>query len=200
MSLLSLSSLSSIPSWLMTSVQVMALLGGVGALGLFVAPRLEKHLLRAIGWLPMRSSWQMRAQSMLQQFLLGMRSLQNPGRATQFVVLTVAIWLVDAGVAMVVAQALGLHLSLTQALLLLAALGLSSAAPSTPGYVGIYQFVAVTVLMPFDFSRNQALVYIIMFQLVTYLVVSIWGGLGLWLLSRSKAGQQRAWVGHGRSH
>ena len=42
----------------------------------------------------------------------------------------------------------------------LAALGLASAAPSTPGYVGIYQFVAVSVLAPFGFVREQALVFV----------------------------------------
>ena len=39
-------------------------------------------------------------------------------------------------------------------------MGLASALPSTPGYVGIYQFVAVSVLTPFGFSRTDAIAYI----------------------------------------
>jgi len=47
----------------------------------------------------------------------------------------------------------GVHISFRIALLVLTALGLSSALPSTPGYVGIFQFVAVTVLAPFGIDR-----------------------------------------------
>jgi len=50
------------------------------------------------------------------------------------------------------------------AFLLIAALGLGSALPSTPGYIGIYQFVAVTVLVPFGFSRSDAIAYILVAQ------------------------------------
>ena len=73
-------------------------------------------------------------------------------------------------------------------LLLLASLGLASAAPSTPGYVGIYQFVAVTVLAPFGFSRDAALAYIIAAQAVIYAVVIVWGALGLWALGFRRSG------------
>jgi uncharacterized membrane protein YbhN (UPF0104 family) len=72
---------------------------------------------------------------------------------------------------------------LPQALLLLAALGLASAAPSTPGYVGIYQFVAVAVLQPFGFSQSEALAYVLVAQAAIYVVVLVWGVLGLWRLT-----------------
>jgi len=52
------------------------------------------------------------------------------------------------------------------ALLLLTALGLGSALPSTPGYVGIYQFVAVTVLTPFGIGRDEALAFILVLQVL----------------------------------
>ena len=60
-------------------------------------------------------------------------------------------------------------------------LGLSSLAPFTPGNIGVYQFVAVAVLMPFGFLRDQALVYIFSFQAVIYVVV-LWGVTGFWRL------------------
>ena len=63
--------------------------------------------------------------------------------------------------------------------LLLASLGLGSALPSTPGYVGIFQFVAVTVLLPFGFSRTDAIAYILVAQAMGYIVIGFWGALGL---------------------
>ncbi len=86
--------------------------------------------------------------------------------------------------AIIVARALNLPpLNLMQALLLLMALGLSSAVPSTPGYIGVYQFVAVTLLPLFSFSQSQALTYVIVMQGLGYVVVILWGLLGLWRLN-----------------
>ena len=118
-----------------------------------------------------------------------MRAFHNVNRVLRFMALTTVIWLVDALTAIVVAMSFGFVLTLPQAAVLLAALGLASALPSTPGYLGIYQFVAVTVLKPFGLNQNQALVFILAFQAVIYIVVVLWGLLGLWRLRVSKTSQ-----------
>jgi hypothetical protein len=60
-----------------------------------------------------------------------------------------------------------------------AGLGLGSALPSTPGYVGVYQFVAVSVLTPFGFSQSDAIAHILLYQAMTTAVFLFWGLLGL---------------------
>ena len=60
----------------------------------------------------------------------------------------------------------------------IAGLGLGSALPSTPGYVGIYQFVAVKVLVPFGFSKTDAIAYILLAQAMQYAVIGLWGAFG----------------------
>jgi hypothetical protein len=45
--------------------------------------------------------------------------------------------------------------------------------------VGIYQFVAVTVLTPFGFSRTDAIAYILLAQAVQYVDITFWGLLAL---------------------
>jgi hypothetical protein len=72
-------------------------------------------------------------------------------------------------------HAVGLAISFPLAVLLLTGLGLSSALPSTPGYVGIYQFVAVTVLGPFGIDKSQALAYILLTQAYGYVVLLLLG-------------------------
>jgi uncharacterized membrane protein YbhN (UPF0104 family) len=84
------------------------------------------------------------------------------------------------------ASILQIHVAFTQAIVLLASLGLSSALPSTPGYVGIYQFVAVTVLEPFGIARESALTLILVSQILNIFLVSLLGGIGLWRVSRKK--------------
>jgi uncharacterized membrane protein YbhN (UPF0104 family) len=98
-------------------------------------------------------------------------------------VFTVLAWSVDVVIAMLVGQAFGMALTVPQTLLLLAALGLASAAPSTPGYIGVYQFVARTVLVPFGYVEEQVLAFILTFQAVSYVMVILVGGIGLWQLN-----------------
>jgi glycosyltransferase 2 family protein len=57
---------------------------------------------------------------------------------------------------------------------------LGSALPSTPGYVGIYQFVAVSVLVPFGFTKTNAIAYILLAQAMQYVLFSFWGPIALW--------------------
>lgn len=187
-SLTAITMLADVSSWLVNASKVMMILGLAAVMGLFVAPHLEGVLKAWLTRLPLRHNLRTHLVNVTEQFLLGMRAFQHPRRALSFAGLTGVIWLTDTLLAVVVARAFGLALAVPEALLLLAALGLSSAAPSTPGYVGIYQFVAVTVLTPFGFSQNEALVYIIALQAVNYLVVIGWGAIGLWRLGAMGAG------------
>lgn len=91
--------------------------------------------------------------------------------------------MMDAASSMVTAHALGLTMSFPVAILLITALGLGSALPSTPGAIGIFQAVAITVLVPFGFKREEALTYILVAQAASYLVVALWGALGMWRIS-----------------
>ncbi len=179
-SLVASTSLAGAPGWLHSASQVMAALALVGIIALFVAPRMEHRLNRALHRLTLPEVLSLRVATVLEKFLLGMRAFQRPRNALGFSVLTVAIWLVGVLTTMEIAWALHLSLSWQQALLLLVALGLASAVPSTPGYVGIFQFVAVTVMVPFGLSRDQALAYIFVFQVVTYTAVILWGTVGIW--------------------
>jgi uncharacterized membrane protein YbhN (UPF0104 family) len=72
-------------------------------------------------------------------------------------------------------------------LLLLAGLALASSAPSTPGYVGVYQIVAVGILPAFGISKSDAIAYILVLQGLSYVVYIFWGLCGLWQLKRTSA-------------
>jgi len=79
-----------------------------------------------------------------------------------------------------------ISLTMPMACLLMTGLGLGSALPSTPGYVGIYQFVAVTVLMPFGFSRAAVIAYMVLVQVLQYVSTGIWGLFALARFRRRK--------------
>ena len=114
-----------------------------------------------------------------------MRSLNNIRKLLGFIFLTAVIWLVDGFATTIGARVISQQLNLGQALILLSALGLSSAIPSTPGYIGVYQFAAVSVLVPFGFPRAEALAFILISQVMNYLTVSVFGLVGLWQMNKS---------------
>jgi glycosyltransferase 2 family protein len=177
---------SQVSSLLAQAIKVMAAAGVIGLAIVLVAPFQEKWITSLIARIPLPSRINQIVTEQVGRFLVGMRSLHNLPRLAGFIILTAAIWLLDGLGTMIGVHIISQSLNLGQALILLAALGLSSAIPSTPGYIGVYQFVAVSVLVPFGFSRPSALAYILISQVVGYLVVSFWGLLGLWQINRSK--------------
>jgi len=177
-----------IPPELQNAVRITALIGLVGLVIILVMPHQEKLAFKILGKLPLSEKLQTVLSKQLSRFLTGMRSLQNTKRLITFITLTIVIWLVDALANVIGVHIIGQSLNIGQALILLAALGLSSAIPSTPGYIGVYQFVAVTVLVPFGFSKPDALAYIIIGQILNYLVITFWGLIGLWQINRVHQG------------
>lgn len=164
-----------LPSELRAALLAMGITGLLGLACLFAAPRYEPSLSRWIPRLPLPARLHAPLGTILTRFLMGMRACQRPRTAASFAALTAVIWLNDAFTWTVLARAFQLSLSLPQAFVLLAALGLSSAIPSTPGFVGVYQFVAVAVLPLFGYSREQALAYILMVQAIAYVMFTALG-------------------------
>ena len=80
--------------------------------------------------------------------------------------------------------ALGMHFTYPQALVLMLAMGLSSAIPSTPGYVGVYQFVAVSLIPLYGATQSESLAFILAYQGVSIVNFLLWGSIGLWQLNR----------------
>jgi uncharacterized membrane protein YbhN (UPF0104 family) len=162
--------------------RTMAIAAGLGATAIAVLPHLGELCPNLLRRLPLPQTLRDRLIGLADQVLLGMRAFHHTGRFAGFAAFTVAIWVSDAFGTMVAARALGLDMSFSVAILLLTALGLSSALPSAPGYVGIYQFVAVTVLGPMGIAKPQALAFILMLQACGYVVTLALGLPSLYLL------------------
>jgi glycosyltransferase 2 family protein len=174
------------PGWLAGAVRPFAILGLLGALGIAVLPLLEPVARSAIEQAPLPRSLRPRVITAMEHGLRGMRAFHDARRLSGFLGLTVLIWGLDALGTVIAGAAIGFRIPIALAFLLIAGLGLGSALPSTPGYVGIYQFVAVTVLTPFGFSRTDAIAYILVAQALMYVVIGFWGALGLWRYRRTR--------------
>jgi uncharacterized protein (TIRG00374 family) len=167
------------PAWLSGAARPFALLALAAALGIAVLPLLGSVGRAAIARAPLPHAWRARLVEIMEHALRGLRAFHDMGRFSAFLALTVVIWCLDALAVVITAGALGLRMPFSAAFLLIASLGLGSALPSTPGYVGIFQFVAVTVLGPFGFSRTDAIAYILVAQALNYVVIGFWGSVGI---------------------
>ncbi len=170
------------PRWMEDLSRTMAIVAALGAISIMVLPHTGRLLENILARIPLPGGLRKTLLRLTGQVLLGMRAFHDWGRFAGFVFLTLVIWAADSTSAIVAARGLGLHLSFGVALLLLTGLGLGSALPSTPGYVGVYQFVAVTILMPFGIAKDAALAYILVIQVSGYVVVMLFGLPGLYLL------------------
>jgi glycosyltransferase 2 family protein len=170
---------SSGPDWLSKAALPVAGMGLAALIGISVLPMSRGLVFGLIRRLPVGETLGSRLEYLLRQVLNGVGSFHDVGRLSRFIGLTAVIWLLDATAAVLCASAIGLDLPFPLAMLLIAGLGLSSALPSTPGYVGIYQFVAVSILTPSGLSRSEAIAYILMWQVFSYVVYGLWGMLAI---------------------
>jgi hypothetical protein len=176
------------PGWLEVAVRPFAALGFGSVIALALLPYFENHGQRWLAKLPVPEKLRERLTHLLGQAFEGIRAFHDPGRLARFAGLTAVIWAIDGGVTVMCARSIGLEISYPVALLLVAGLGLGSALPSTPGFLGIYQFVAVSILTPFGLSRSQAIAHILLFQAMAYVVSGVWGTIGGTRLSGKSSG------------
>jgi uncharacterized protein (TIRG00374 family) len=168
------------PGWLAGAAKPFGILGLLGAVAIGILPMLGSVGRTAIERAPLPHALRPKLITAMEHGLRGLRAFHDARRLSGFLGLTVLIWNLDALGTVIGGAALGFRIPIAVAFLLIAGLGLGSALPSTPGYVGIYQFVAVTVLTPFGFSRTDAIAYILVAQALMYVVIGFWGSLGLW--------------------
>jgi glycosyltransferase 2 family protein len=105
--------------------------------------------------------------------------LSDPMSATarpwELVLLSVVAWLVWALAATLAARSVGVELSVVEALFVTAALNLGVAIPSSPGFVGTYQWLGVSTLALFDVSRETGLAFAIVMQAVWFVPTTLGG-------------------------
>ncbi len=97
-------------------------------------------------------------------------------RAATWLGLSLCTWTLGAVAVVLVARSVGIELSPAEAAFVTAALNLGVAVPSSPGYVGTYQWLGVASLGLLDVPVNEALAFTILMQASWYLPTTVAGG------------------------
>ncbi len=75
-----------------------------------------------------------------------------------------------------VARSVGVELDALEAVFVASALALGVAIPSSPGYIGTYQWIGVAALGLLDVPASQALAFAILMQASWYMPTTLIGG------------------------
>ena len=100
----------------------------------------------------------------------------GPRRAAVLTLISLSSWTIWAVAAWLVARSLGIEFSLEEAIFVTAVINLGVAIPSSPGFIGTYQWLAVAALSLFDVGTTQALAFSVLMQAVWYVPTTLVGG------------------------
>ena len=90
-------------------------------------------------------------------------------------------WAGVVGLAWTIAWAFHLAVPLTAVMFAVALTSLSMVLPSTPGYIGVFQYAVMLALMPWHVATNQVAAYGLAWWGMNYLVLTAAGMVAMWV-------------------
>lgn len=111
----------------------------------------------------------------------GLSAFQNLPVLFFSLALTIAAWVTAALGTLCYIKAFGFSLSWNAAVFLLVVINLGSAIPSSPGFIGVYHYLAVFALSYWGIQKSEALGYALSTHLLNISTIIIFGGLCLWI-------------------
>jgi len=115
------------------------------------------------------------------QIVAGLTSLRNRRTLVLVGVYTLVIWLANAAMVWLALRAFHLAIPFTGALLLTAVLNLGMAVPSSPGYVGVFEYLMVLTLGLYGIGHTPALAAALVFHAISFVPVTL---IGLFYIAR----------------
>lgn len=112
-------------------------------------------------------------------FARGVDRGRSPRRLLAAAAVSCACWALDALVFWVVAQAIGVSLSIPQAVLVAAMTVLVTAIPAAPGYVGTYELAATGTATALGIPGTEALAVALLSHVVTTVPLAVGGVVAL---------------------
>jgi glycosyltransferase 2 family protein len=163
------------------SVGTFALLGAIGLLvglvGLFVLVLYPAPFVRVARGATRRTVPRLEEPTarFLDRFAAGLTILRDPRRFLLAFVWTMIHWLVCAASYWLAYEAVGLEAPFMSALFVQTIIVLAVAIPSTPGFVGVFEYFGVLALTVYGVDKDVAFAWAIAYHVVTYIPVTALG-------------------------
>jgi hypothetical protein len=169
------------PAWLDRLDFFALAIGGLLAVGLVGAKLYARRRGFTVGG-------RTRAARLLSNFVTGIARTVNRRDAVVVAALSCLAWTAWAAGAWLVASALGISLSPLEVAFVTAIVNLGVAIPSSPGFVGTYQWLCVASLGLLSVGHVDAFAFSVLMQAVWFVpttlagvVLASWKGISLWL-------------------
>lgn len=119
----------------------------------------------------------------------GSRALRSVSGACEIAILSLSLWVCDAGTFWAAGHVLGLDPSLSYlyAISVVASAAAASALPAMPGAFGNFEAAVQYVLMRFGYSKQLAISFAVISHLSMYIVVTVTGVVSLFALGYTVA-------------
>ena len=108
-------------------------------------------------------------------FVDGLSALQRPAVVIQAVFISVLVWAALAGGVYLLFVAFNFPLGFNAAVTVLVIVNLGLIVPSSPGFVGTFQFFCVAALGLFAIDKSHALSFSVAYHLSQWLPTTLWG-------------------------
>jgi uncharacterized protein (TIRG00374 family) len=182
LSLMVLFSQIALPEWLSGSARGMALVLAILVPCFMLLVWRRAFILRMVEWTIrfFPSAWQ---ELLLRQTRLGLSSLDIVRQPRLIIGLfgwSLIIWIISTLTNALVFLALGLAVPLWASLLLLVVLQVGTAVPSSPGRIGVFQYLVILTLSIIAMDKNVTLGYSLVLYLVIFVPIVLIGGYCLW--------------------
>jgi uncharacterized membrane protein YbhN (UPF0104 family) len=158
-------------------------LGGLaGLLAITLVPdRITGLVQRLVARLFGPRSWAPRASHAVAQMTAALALLRSPGRAARLLGLSLLAWLLEGAVFACVAWSLHIQVTWAAPWLSLGAATLATLLPSSPGYVGTFDYFAMLGLTAYGAGRTAAAAFALLAHLMLWLPVTLAGLVALLL-------------------
>lgn len=150
-----------------------------GALAVVLYPRAAERVIRKVLPAPRIAD---RMVALIESLRLGFGVLRAPARLAAAVFWSIAHWLLNAAAFFVAFTAFDIHVGFAGALLVQSLVAFGIAAPSTPGYFGVFELFVAAGLALFQVPPDLGVAYGITYHVTTFVPITL---LGLWSLART---------------
>jgi uncharacterized protein (TIRG00374 family) len=176
-----------LPDWLKQAGRVMAVLTAVAVSMLVFAHFMESRIIALLGSLDRRNLWGLPWVKVAEKTgygLSGIAGIFRPARALGVAFLTALIWAVEVATVLVIASAVGVSLAPGNALFVLLVIAMGTMMPSSPGFIGTYEFFGVTALNIVGITGSSALALVVLLHAASILTTTMVGLVCFWLRPR----------------
>jgi len=111
----------------------------------------------------------------------GLSALGSLRGAVEVLAWSLVIWISTAVEFYAVMRISGLRLPFAAALAVLCFTSLGMVVPSSPGYIGVFEYITVVALSLFGVDKESALGYALVLHALSYLIVAVLGLVAIWI-------------------